>query len=451
MCGIWGFCDPKNRIDRGTRMMLAHLNHTRGTDGYGMVWLDYDKNWHGTKSGKSIVERMRFEGLPEDGLASTLLLGHTRRASPGNKGSAAHVNNAHPFEVGDVVMAHNGFIQNHLDLAKDLKLDPKYAQLAEDYKVDSNILAAILDKHGPTGLTQVQGRAGVWWINQKNNKQFNIWCWEQDLAVFQGEDYFVFSSDVAHLELCGFHEAFKIDDKKGQLLTLDIEKGIELPVMDIPGYTPPVQVFSTGKNKMSFKRQFPNGMEHNPSLLFGFQLMAGHIVGHCPECGEYVTWFGDGGATIAYVGEKRRMKHKTCGHIIRPLSKVDLEDTLKRQLYMLGSNDVQALHQWWDYSDGYVRLLPVKMLSTRVAMGDVLNELPWEAQTEAELEIEYKEEDYKRGGNRLIDSALFGLDKSDKGEFKKNIVLTKEEQDYEKMSEEDYKQLLKDYEQGGFQ
>lgn len=111
MCGIVGYLgpqDPKKIIIEG----LKKLEY-RGYDSAGVAVLHDGK-----------TKRIRAEGklknledkLVGENFNGHLGIGHTRWAMHG----AAVEKNAHPHQVGEISIVHNGIIENYLEIKKDL-------------------------------------------------------------------------------------------------------------------------------------------------------------------------------------------------------------------------------------------------------------------------------------------------------------------------------------------
>lgn len=111
MCGIVGYLgyqDPKKIIIEG----LKRLEY-RGYDSAGLAVIHEGK-----------IKTIRAEGklkALEDKVAQELFnghlgIGHTRWATHG----APVERNAHPHQVGDISLVHNGIIENYLDIKQDL-------------------------------------------------------------------------------------------------------------------------------------------------------------------------------------------------------------------------------------------------------------------------------------------------------------------------------------------
>ena len=221
MCGVWGFCGK--RIHPAQKQAVALANAWRGVDGCGMVYKDEDEDFCLWKTGDSIIEAC-YRNLPPDDIWKTpFLLGHNRRKSQSLKNGWSNKANAHPFKIGNIVLAHNGFISNHIELAKELGI--------KERDVDSEVAAYLLDRIGIEGLSQIQGMATLWWVDVRDPNAFYIWCWRQDLAISQRTNSFAFSSETEPLKMSGLSretgdnetgKAYMVDRTIGALLRVDI-------------------------------------------------------------------------------------------------------------------------------------------------------------------------------------------------------------------------------------
>lgn len=113
MCGIYGWQLQEGAVKKSQlniiAAVLASENDRRGGDSWGLTYLDH-----------KIPQTSRGLGLISKGTKAyrvaecRQVMAHTRRASTG----AVTVENAHPFQIGKVIGAHNGVIYNYADLNK---------------------------------------------------------------------------------------------------------------------------------------------------------------------------------------------------------------------------------------------------------------------------------------------------------------------------------------------
>lgn len=131
MCGIIGFTGKKAARD----IILNGLERLeyRGYDSAGVALLDDGKITVKKRTGK--VAELRGLCQSEESTA-TCGIGHTRWATHGGVTDA----NAHPHRCGQVVLIHNGIIENYRELIREYSLQDKLVS-----ETDSEVVAALLD------------------------------------------------------------------------------------------------------------------------------------------------------------------------------------------------------------------------------------------------------------------------------------------------------------------
>lgn len=133
MCGIVGYLgpqDPKKIIIEG----LKKLEY-RGYDSAGIAVLHDGKTKRIRAEGKLIYLE---EKLVNENFNGHLGIGHTRWATHG----AAVERNAHPHQVGEISIVHNGIIENYLEIKKELL--ERGAQISSD--TDSELVAHLINE-----------------------------------------------------------------------------------------------------------------------------------------------------------------------------------------------------------------------------------------------------------------------------------------------------------------
>jgi len=161
MCGIFSFISNKNENFNPYKFKILGIkNDERGGDAVGLY---YNGNTH-----KSITPPL-FENYIAnnkiDSLNSPLIIGHTRKGSPG---MGKTVEQAQPIIIKDdndndsLILVHNGTLYNHNDLAK------KY-NVIDTNLTDTQILAEIIYKNGfEDVLKEYQGAASLIWYDKRD-------------------------------------------------------------------------------------------------------------------------------------------------------------------------------------------------------------------------------------------------------------------------------------------
>lgn len=140
MCGIIGILAKKNIVPD----LLSGLKSLeyRGYDSVGIsVLVDGQIVTHKAVGKIKVLE----DALHKNTLKGTLGIGHTRWATHGG----TSVENAHPHTTGDVAIVHNGIIENHQDLRKQLQ-DEGAVFLSD---TDSEVVAHLATKYLRQGFT----------------------------------------------------------------------------------------------------------------------------------------------------------------------------------------------------------------------------------------------------------------------------------------------------------
>lgn len=189
MCGIFGLDFKKDSIKEGRRnvlgCILASNNDNRGGHSWGLLNMPLNETWNVNYG----IGRIRHHASQV--IKSPRLFGHTRFATVG----AIKIENCHPFEIGDIVGAHNGGISNYKSLC---------GQYGRDFQVDSMHIFAHLNEDLP--LTELEGYGAIEWVNKKEPEQINLCRFSGGSLSIAGIGKYgsfirgvVWSSDVNHL------------------------------------------------------------------------------------------------------------------------------------------------------------------------------------------------------------------------------------------------------------
>ena len=134
MCGIVGYVGDRNVTD--VLMQGLKSLEYRGYDSAGVA-VRCDKNIKVIKSvGKIANLEEKLQGFNDK---STIGIGHTRWATHGEVNEV----NCHPHSVNNVVLVHNGIIENYRELKRELEL-VGYSFLTD---TDSEVIAALIDSY----------------------------------------------------------------------------------------------------------------------------------------------------------------------------------------------------------------------------------------------------------------------------------------------------------------
>jgi glutamine---fructose-6-phosphate transaminase (isomerizing) len=114
MCGIIGYVGKQN----ATNMLLHGLKKLeyRGYDSSGIAIIDSYNNFQIIKSIGKISE-LEFKINNNTIQKNNIGIGHTRWATHGIPNEV----NAHPHECGDVILVHNGIIENYIEIKQELE------------------------------------------------------------------------------------------------------------------------------------------------------------------------------------------------------------------------------------------------------------------------------------------------------------------------------------------
>lgn len=134
MCGIVGFVGKSNGVDFILKG-LKNLNY-RGYDSSGISVFDEKGNIKIVKK-QGKIDKLSKIVASDRSICGNCVLGHTRWATHGKPSDV----NAHPIEVKNVVLVHNGIIENCLALKHFLESEGYFFYT----ETDTEIAAALID------------------------------------------------------------------------------------------------------------------------------------------------------------------------------------------------------------------------------------------------------------------------------------------------------------------
>jgi glutamine---fructose-6-phosphate transaminase (isomerizing) len=143
MCGIIGYLGPQEAMP----ILLDGLKRLeyRGYDSAGMAVIGQN----GMAIRRSLGKLRELERLvSQDPLSGQVGIGHTRWATHGQPSET----NAHPHQVGEIAVVHNGIIENYLDLKTDLIKDGhRFAS-----ETDTEIVSHLIVRHMRRGAEYLE-------------------------------------------------------------------------------------------------------------------------------------------------------------------------------------------------------------------------------------------------------------------------------------------------------
>jgi len=143
MCGITGYVGPRQAV--GILVDGLRRLEYRGYDSAGVALARDGEIFVARAKGKLAELEAR---LAEADARGTVGLGHTRWATHGEPSDE----NAHPHRAGDVVLVHNGIIENFLELRRELEA----AGRVLTSETDSEIVAHLVDAALAPGVPLVE-------------------------------------------------------------------------------------------------------------------------------------------------------------------------------------------------------------------------------------------------------------------------------------------------------
>lgn len=171
MCGLCGsFTQQGVSLGKRDRMVRARTlealliaNQVRGIDSAGVAAIQPDGKYDVLKVATTpakFVDRDDVQRLLRTD--APLMIGHTRMTSMGND---VRDENAHPFVEGNVIGAHNGVINN-------------YMQIDKTVRVDSQAVFRLLDQHNENldyAFSRISGSAALtWWDGRDPNALYLV-------------------------------------------------------------------------------------------------------------------------------------------------------------------------------------------------------------------------------------------------------------------------------------
>lgn len=224
MCGIIGYIGDKNVIS----VLVEGLRRLeyRGYDSAGIAYFSNGKLEVRRSVGKLASLEGTLSGVAPHGRAG---IGHTRWATHGKPTEE----NAHPHRAGDLVLVHNGIIENYLSLKKELIAEGRRF-ISE---TDSEVIVHLIDKHYQRGMSlekaiqeaaaRMRGSYAICVLSEKEPDRMIAVRSGCPLVVGLGDKEYFVASDIPAF-LAYTREVFYLEDGEMALLSKD---GIEIQDM----------------------------------------------------------------------------------------------------------------------------------------------------------------------------------------------------------------------------
>ena len=194
MCGIVGYVGHNENVLHVLIDGLKKLEY-RGYDSAGLAYV---------KNKKVIVKKeigrvSNLEKVIDYSIKTNIGIAHTRWATHGKVTKT----NSHPHVQGDIVLVHNGIIENYLELKEDLKLKG-YKFISQ---TDTEVLAAFIDYYMKKNKEdifkiikeKIIGSYAIIFINKEEAEKLYVTKKDSPLLIGKEEDGFKIASDIVAL------------------------------------------------------------------------------------------------------------------------------------------------------------------------------------------------------------------------------------------------------------
>jgi len=196
MCGIVGYIGQREAAP----LLLESLKKLeyRGYDSAGIAVLN---------SGHVTIRRCEgklenlAEALARNPLRGNIGIGHTRWATHGRPSET----NAHPHRAGNVVVVHNGIIENYLKLKEDLLQDGARFESETDTEIVAHLVDAKIRKGADfltavrRSLKEIQGSYALVFLNESDPERLIVAKNSTPIVVGSAEDETFIASDIPAL------------------------------------------------------------------------------------------------------------------------------------------------------------------------------------------------------------------------------------------------------------
>jgi predicted glutamine amidotransferase len=207
MCGLFGWLEKRPGAIPGHKKTiltdaLGFKSETRGTDSWGSMVVFKDgkgQPWYRVHKGLGAYHKHNRKLFKHDIRSrASLVMGHTRMKTHGE----AKTHNAHPFEAGNFIMAHNGVL-SRMEYLKGTALLPKGETDSEAF-----LCWVVSRKKGLEGFLETNTLANAFEVYDKQTGDLHIVTRGRDVFAINTPDLVVWSSE-AQITETAYDMAFK--------------------------------------------------------------------------------------------------------------------------------------------------------------------------------------------------------------------------------------------------
>ncbi|HEB76579.1 MAG TPA: glutamine--fructose-6-phosphate transaminase (isomerizing) [Nitrospirae bacterium] len=277
MCGIIGYIGRDDALDVVVEG-LRHLEY-RGYDSAGVAFpTDGGIEVRRCKGKIKDLEAIVYADKPETNVA----IGHTRWATHGVPSEY----NAHPHSSNDIVLVHNGIIENYLDLKREL-IDYGYSFTSE---TDTEVLCHLIDRHSREevkfeeavirALRAVKGAYAIVALSVREPQKMIGVRKDSPLVLGIGEGEFFLASDVPAFHTRTRRVVF-LEDDDIVVLSPDGYRIMDLGGNEVERKTELIPPMAAGADKGGYRHYMLKEIHEQPRALS--DTLRGRIF---PERGE---------------------------------------------------------------------------------------------------------------------------------------------------------------------
>jgi len=242
MCGIVGYVGEKQAYD----ILIKGLKRLeyRGYDSSGIAISGKSNDLKFYKRKGKVAKLEEFIG--EQSTEGTIGIGHTRWATHG----PANDVNAHPHASGDgnLVLIHNGIIENYAILKKELQIRGHVFHSDTDTEVLIHLIEEVKHKENLSlfeavrvSLTKVVGAYAIVVMDKNNSDELILAKKSSPLVIGIGNDDFYVGSDATPIIEYTKNVVYLEDE---EIATISIKNGLKIKKLNNQDISPAIQELS---------------------------------------------------------------------------------------------------------------------------------------------------------------------------------------------------------------